>query len=362
MDESIELLYAKILIVDDDEDILNATARILKKAGYTRVITASSGKQGLETAISEVPDLVLLDFSMPDMSGFEVCTVLKSHPVLKSAIVIMVSGSLTSSQGQADGLNIGADGYITRPFENDMFLTRINAMLRIKAAEQELQKEKERFRIIVTSSSDALLTIDHRSTVTYANPAARTVFSMKEKEILGKELSAVMTLFKSENEQIVPVPLDKNIQEFEVFNPDTDFLLENNAGEIMPVAVSISPEKGTAGNQFNAIVRIRDLTDQKKLEAERLQREKLETVQNMIVTMNHEINQSLSVIMSHAAAQMDENEKESRFFEDAALINDEAAKISGFIKKISKLQVVETAVYSGKSKMLKLDNSDAGEM
>lgn len=151
---------SRILVVDDDVDILNSTARILRKEGYINVESASSGLKGLEKAENFIPDLMLLDYSMPDINGFELCRKVKSHPKISSAIVIMVSGTLTSSESQAEGLDIGADGYITRPFEKREFLARIKAMLRIKAAEYELMKEKQFSDNLINSMTDTFYLFD----------------------------------------------------------------------------------------------------------------------------------------------------------------------------------------------------------
>ncbi len=129
----------RVLVVDDDPDILFATMRILKKEGY-EVAGAETGAECLEKAVDELPDLILLDVVLPDISGTEVCSKLKQNPDHLKQLIMMISGKKTLSDDQADGLEAGADGYITRPVSNRELLSRINLMVRLVRAERENDK------------------------------------------------------------------------------------------------------------------------------------------------------------------------------------------------------------------------------
>ena len=126
----------KILIVDDDPDILFATARIVEKAGY-RVFTASTAEECLASARENLPDMILMDVILPDMEGPELCRKVKEDPGLGSVFVVLISGMRTASEEQAEGLDAGADGYIARPISNRELTARINSMARILSAERE---------------------------------------------------------------------------------------------------------------------------------------------------------------------------------------------------------------------------------
>jgi DNA-binding response OmpR family regulator len=135
----------KILIVDDDPDVLFATTRLVKKAGYT-VIEASTGEAAIKTAREQKPDIILLDVVLPDIMGTEICRQIKSDPVFDGTFVILTSGMRTSSDQQSDGLDAGADGYITRPVSNRELIARIDAMVRILTAERERDQVIEELR------------------------------------------------------------------------------------------------------------------------------------------------------------------------------------------------------------------------
>ena len=132
----------KILIVDDDPDMLFASTRIVESAGY-EVLTAATAGQCMEIVKNNRPDLILLDVVLPDADGQTLCSQIKMDPALKNIFVVLISGTKTDSAEQAEGLDFGADGYIARPITNRELLARVNAMVRI------LRAERERDRLIV---------------------------------------------------------------------------------------------------------------------------------------------------------------------------------------------------------------------
>jgi len=126
----------KILVVDDDDNIRFATARIVRAAGY-QVWEAATGAQCMECVEKERPDLVLLDVVLPDVDGTALCKQIKTDERFEGAFVVLISGQRIGSEEQAEGLEGGADGYITRPISNRELLARVNAMVRILTAERE---------------------------------------------------------------------------------------------------------------------------------------------------------------------------------------------------------------------------------
>lgn len=150
---------ARILVVDDDPNLLRITARILANAGHT-VSTAESGVAGVDLARAEAPDLVLLDLVLPDINGLEVCRRIKAiHP---DTFVVLVSGIEYDSETQARGLEAGADGFFARTVSNRELLARVQSILRIKAAEARAQREAERARCLlrVAEQLNARLDLD----------------------------------------------------------------------------------------------------------------------------------------------------------------------------------------------------------
>ncbi|HVN24397.1 MAG TPA: response regulator [Syntrophorhabdales bacterium] len=139
---------AKVLVTDDDPQILELTATVLRKAGFD-VLEASTGGGCLKLVQSHRPDVVLLDVVLPDLSGVDVCKRIKADKRLEGIFVILVSGVQVSSEYQAEGLDVGADGYIVKPISNKELVARVQSMVRIKRAENALrEREREQERLI----------------------------------------------------------------------------------------------------------------------------------------------------------------------------------------------------------------------
>lgn len=117
-----------ILIADDERDLTAALSEILKRNNYS-VTVASDGETGLDFALSGIFDLIILDVMMPKTDGF---TVLKIIREKKIDVPVMMLTAKSETANKIGGLNLGADDYITKPFDTDELLARIRALLRRK--------------------------------------------------------------------------------------------------------------------------------------------------------------------------------------------------------------------------------------
>lgn len=146
MTEILENSSFTIAVVDDDPAIRLSTTRLLRKKGYT-VVEAANGAEG-EALIGEtLPDLVLMDVNLGDADGRDLCKALKNEPEMGNTFFVLISNVMTTTEDQVQGLDGGADGYITRPIENRELLARINAFQRIAAGERTLRDTIERLQI-----------------------------------------------------------------------------------------------------------------------------------------------------------------------------------------------------------------------
>jgi len=117
----------KILIVDDEEDIVEMLQLRLEANGFD-VDSASNGRDGIDKAAEIEPDLILLDVMMPIMTGYEACKELKSRDDLKSIPVLMLSARALEKD-EKQGEAVGADAYVSKPYTFDELLDEINALL-----------------------------------------------------------------------------------------------------------------------------------------------------------------------------------------------------------------------------------------
>ncbi|HET6673891.1 MAG TPA: response regulator [Nitrospiraceae bacterium] len=125
-----------ILNVDDDEAGRYAKTRILQRAGY-RVLQAGSGTEALTILSEEALPLVLLDVQLPDISGHEVCRIIKADPGLAHTLVLQISASYVQGADRVHGLDQGADAYLVEPIEADELVAVIRALLRLHRREED---------------------------------------------------------------------------------------------------------------------------------------------------------------------------------------------------------------------------------
>jgi two-component system, OmpR family, KDP operon response regulator KdpE len=125
----------KILIIDDEENTVQLMAMMLERKGF-EVVKSFSAEDGLKKAYRHQPDLVLLDVMMPDMDGFEVCRRLRDM----SDMPIIFLTARDDTQDVVKGLEIGADDYVAKPYDNDELIARVKAHLR-RAPKQNINEE-----------------------------------------------------------------------------------------------------------------------------------------------------------------------------------------------------------------------------
>src|SRR3954465_7995525 len=118
----------KILLVDDEADILEFLSYNLKKEGY-RVYTANNGKEAVTVAKKENPDVIILDVMMPDMDGIETCREIREIPGLKDVMIAFLTAR-SEDYSQIAGFDVGADDYINKPIKPRVLISRIKALLR----------------------------------------------------------------------------------------------------------------------------------------------------------------------------------------------------------------------------------------
>lgn len=118
----------KILVVDDEQDIVDIISYNLTKEGY-QVSTANNGKEAIRVAKEIYPDLIVLDVMMPEMDGIEACRLMRSMPEFKHTFMIFLTAR-SEEYSEIAGFHVGADDYIAKPIKPRALMSRINAILR----------------------------------------------------------------------------------------------------------------------------------------------------------------------------------------------------------------------------------------
>ncbi len=193
----------KILVVDDDDQSIFLLQHLFKKYPY-EIAVAHSGDNALSKAREFEPDLILLDILMPEIDGLEVCRKLKSDGTLKSIPVIFIT-SIDNTDQLVKGFDAGAVDYITKPFNKHELRARVRTHLELKKSgdiisDQNIQLKKEieerrqseeKSRALSQAAFEAVLFIQN-NLIIESNDAAMAIFGIREKELTGKPVTALL--------------------------------------------------------------------------------------------------------------------------------------------------------------------------
>jgi two-component system alkaline phosphatase synthesis response regulator PhoP len=148
-----ELNDIKILLVDDESDVLDFMRYNLEKEGFA-VYTAGNGAEGIQIAKKVKPNLIILDLMMPKMDGIETCRQLRRLPELKNTLITFLTAR-DEDYSQIAGFEVGADDYITKPIKPRVFISRIRALLRRFESEDkskttigDIEIDRERYMVV----------------------------------------------------------------------------------------------------------------------------------------------------------------------------------------------------------------------
>lgn len=183
----------RILLVDDEPDILEFVGYNLSKEGF-EVHTAANGRLAIEKAQEVTPHLILLDVMMPEMDGMETCKRLKEIPSLARTVIVFLSAR-GEDESQLQGFDLGADDYITKPIHPKLLVSRLKAIL--KRGEGGADEATEEQSTPAKSSSADTITIDKERYVVTKN-GKELVLPRKEFQLLALLYSKPHKVFSRE--------------------------------------------------------------------------------------------------------------------------------------------------------------------
>ncbi len=271
----------KILIVDDNEINRYSTARILKGAGYES-IEATCGQEALHLAL-ERPELVLLDVNLPDLDGFLVCKRLREDVRTSDIPIVHTSATFVSDEDRIQGLDVGADGYLTRPFEPRVLIATIRSCLRARRAESE----REQFTRLIEQSRDLIAIYDSQGRPTYMNRAGMEIIGTKsiEETSLAK---LKQLLDEGDLSWIKQVFLPRVLAEG---HGECELRIHIDRGpQCIWLNCRLDVEKSEHGDSVNYFAVCRAVTEQKNLE------DKLRTAIEELSASNRKLNEFLATL------------------------------------------------------------------
>jgi PAS domain S-box-containing protein len=260
---------ATILIVDDTEASRYAVGRLLRQARFT-VWEADTGTDALRLA-AQKPDLVILDVNLPDMSGYEVCQRLKADPGTASMPVLHLSASFVRSEDRSEGLEGGADGYLTYPLEPRELVASVEALLRVRKAEQSMRAQRELLRVTLDSIGDGVVATDAEGVVTFINSVAQQLTGWTE-EAVGKPLDDVFHIVNEETGAAASNPVARVIRTGRIAGLANHTILIARDGTRRPIDDTAAPIRDDEGHFVGVVLVFRDITVRRQLEREVQQR------------------------------------------------------------------------------------------
>ena len=311
-------IKGEILVVDDSRENLQLLSRILTAEGY-KVRLAVTGKLALASIKARQPDLVLLDVCMPDMSGYDVCKQLRQDKKTQHipVLFITVMGGL---EDKVKGFEAGARDYIVKPFQQEEVLARVNTHVALsqmhnkleqliwertqelrrinEQLEQEIawrkQVEAERHLLFeaINQSDESVVITDENGNIVFVNPAFERLTGYSKQEVLGQNPRILQSGKHDKNfyKELWKTILNGKTWHGELINKRKD-------GTLFIEKASISPVFDDTGKIVNFIAVKHDVTQQRSLEEQLRQAQKMESVGRLAGGVAHDYNNMLQVIL-----------------------------------------------------------------
>lgn len=306
-------LTSRILLVDDNPQNRYVLTRILTRAGMS-VEQAATGKEALEK-VRNLPDLVILDVKLPDMSGYQVCREIKSSSFTAGVTVLQISASFVSNESKVEALEGGADGYLTHPIDATVLVATVKSLLRLKQAEAIFRQSAQQWQSTVDALPEYLVLLDNDNKVVRCNRAfvelSRKTFSevvgMNSLAILKQVLGSVVFLDRKETTRYVA----EQQHEARWYRVTCDAVMVED-------------------HRVGSIVVLTDLTERKLAEESLRNSEKLAATGRLAHTIAHEINNPLEALTNliYLAAHTKETDVIHDFLRQASKELERVARIT----------------------------------
>jgi len=283
-----------ILVVDDSEAKRYTVVHLLTRAGYT-VREAVTGLDGLEQTIALRPDLIILDINLPDISGIDVCRKIRQHADVASVIVLQLSATYVSPTDRIQGLDGGADAYITQPVENEELLATIKSLLRMRMAEKRAQKLAQEWEITFNSIESGVLLLNRDLSIARHNEAM-TSFIRPGESLVGKNWSDFQFRLMGSRDLD---PIDRLLQTLS--SQEDEFEITDGRW----IHITVHAVLDESGSFNGAVCILNDVTERQRAntelrQAKRIAEQASEAKTEFLANMSHEMRTPMNVVFGIA--------------------------------------------------------------
>lgn len=280
-----------ILIVDDLSLRRDTLESLLYGQGYT-LIFAENGEKALKKAAATTPDLILLDVMMPEMDGFEVCRRLRADPLLSEVPIIMVT-ALDSLESRLQGIEAGADDFISKPFNSMELRARVKTITRLNRYRRLLRSEEQVHEqaALLDIAQDAILTFDLNHKILFWNKSAESIYGWTKEEALGQDAD---TLLSKEPASLFlqALALTKEVGFW-----TGELVQRKKGGKEIIIESRWTCVQDQTGNPKSIFIVNTDITQRKLLEAQFLRAQRLENIGALASGIAHDLNNVLTPIL-----------------------------------------------------------------
>lgn len=252
----------KVLAVDDNRTNLHILQVFLKKLGH-EVILAENGEEAVKKFEAESPDLVLLDIMMPVMDGFEAARQIKAMPRDRWTPVIFLS-ALNRDENLVEGLDAGADDYLTKPINFVVLEAKLRSMQRSLAMQQAAIDSLRRVQAISDNVLDAIVTTNEQGIIVSVNHSTERIFGWGASELVGQSIDMLMPPDSNPaQERDAAAPTEQN-RTAHIVGHEREIVAAHKDGHLFPATIAVS--QVLLDNQQMLIGVIRDITERKQTE------------------------------------------------------------------------------------------------
>lgn len=350
----------KILAIDDMQINLFAYKELLADAfPGVQVITAMSGEEGIKKALSEIPDVILIDLVMPDMDGIETCKRLKKNDSMLLIPVIMLSASSPDSKTRAKALQAGVISFLTKPIDTIELTAQISSMVQFKNDEKKLFLEQKRVRDSEKQRADGLekelkrayqaleqspvsiIITDIEGNILYCNPKVIMLSGYSPEELYGQN-SRIFSSGETKKE------VYQNMWETILSGKEWrgEFHNKMKDGTLYWESVLISPLFDSEGNIINFLAVKEDLTEWKKMvkemEVTKMQAQESDRLKSaFLMNVTHEIRTPMNAILGFSDLLKTTGEGDKDHQEFAEIIENSGHRLLNSLNELIEIAKIE---------------------